>query len=53
MVMLNGLNVAIEGDKAGIVFTPTSGGASGACGHVPAGKFSPNTPSRVRFPARR
>jgi hypothetical protein len=49
MVVINGLNVAIEGEKTdeiGVFFTPTSGGASV---HVPAGKFSPNTASRVQF----
>jgi uncharacterized Zn-binding protein involved in type VI secretion len=49
MVVINGLNIAVEGDKTaeiGVFFTPVSGGADV---HIPAGKFAPNTASHVQF----
>jgi hypothetical protein len=52
MVVINGLNVAIEGDKPdeiGVFFTDSAGGGSATEVHIPARKCSPNTPSMVQF----
>ncbi|MDR3276721.1 MAG: DUF4469 domain-containing protein, partial [Treponema sp.] len=57
MVVIHGLNVAVEGDQTadiGVFFTPLAGGPAGGTGggsaiHIPAGKFSPNTPGQVQF----
>jgi hypothetical protein len=49
MVVINGLNIAIESDKTdeiGVFFSLAAGNGSI---HIPAGKFSPNTASRVQF----
>jgi hypothetical protein len=49
MVVINGLNVVIVGDKPdeiGVFFTPATGGASV---YIPAGKFAPNSANHVQF----
>jgi hypothetical protein len=54
MVVIHGLNLAVEGDQTaeiGVFFTPLAGGgpAGGSAVHIPAGKFSPNTAGQVQF----
>ena len=49
MALIKGLNISVQGDlsdQIGVFFTPAGGGAAV---HIPAGKFSPNTPSSVQF----